>query len=77
VTILSGMLTASVVGAGSGGTLSMVGLRDSDRFELIAVADISSGGPIRAACPFGLGSGHALQWFGWRARWTQTVRRTL
>ena len=32
--------TASVVGAGSGGTLSMRGLTASDRFELVAVADL-------------------------------------
>jgi predicted dehydrogenase len=38
---MSGRLTASVVGAGAGGTLSMVALRDSDRYELVAVADIS------------------------------------
>ena len=33
--------TASVVGAGSGGNLSMAALAGSDRFELAAVADIS------------------------------------
>jgi len=33
-------LTASVVGAGAGGTLSMAALRNSERFELVAVADI-------------------------------------
>ena len=32
-------LTASVVGGGSGGKLSMTALRASDRFELVAVAD--------------------------------------
>lgn len=32
---------AAVVGAGSGGKLSMKGLHDSDRFELVAVADLS------------------------------------
>lgn len=35
-----GKLTASVVGGGSGGTLSMRALRNSDRFELVAVADL-------------------------------------
>ena len=34
-------LTASVVGGGSGGRLSMKGLLDSDRFELVAVADFN------------------------------------
>lgn len=34
-------LTASVVGAGTGGKLSMVALRDSARFDLVAVADIN------------------------------------
>jgi predicted dehydrogenase len=33
-------LTASVVGGGSGGKLSMAALDSSDRFELVAVADI-------------------------------------
>ena len=32
-------LTASVVGGGMGGKLSMTALRNSDRFELVAVAD--------------------------------------
>lgn len=36
-------LTASVVGGGTGGKLSMTALCDSDRFELIAVADIKPG----------------------------------
>ena len=34
-------LTASVVGGGAGGQLSMRGLHDSDRFELVAVADLN------------------------------------
>jgi predicted dehydrogenase len=34
-------LTASVVGGGSGGRLSLTALRASERFDLIAVADIS------------------------------------
>jgi predicted dehydrogenase len=38
---MSAKFTASVVGAGTGGKLSMAALRDSDRFELVAVADIS------------------------------------
>jgi predicted dehydrogenase len=33
-------LTASVVGGGAGGKLSMTALRDSERFELVAVADL-------------------------------------
>ena len=33
-------LTASVVGGGSGGKLSLRALHDSDRFELVAVADL-------------------------------------
>jgi predicted dehydrogenase len=33
-------LTASVVGGGAGGQLSMTALRDSDRFELVAAADL-------------------------------------
>jgi predicted dehydrogenase len=33
-------LTASVVGGGAGGKLSMTALRDSDRFDLVAVADL-------------------------------------
>ena len=37
---MSQKLTASVVGGGSGGKLSMTALRDSDRFELIAAADL-------------------------------------
>jgi len=36
-----GVLTAAVVGAGTGGTLSMNALAVSDRYELVAVADIS------------------------------------
>lgn len=32
--------TASVVGGGAGGKLSMTGLRNSDRFELVAAADL-------------------------------------
>ena len=35
-------LTASVVGGGIGGWLSMKGLLDSDSFELVAVADSST-----------------------------------
>jgi predicted dehydrogenase len=34
-------LTASVVGGGTGGKLSLAALRASDRFELVAVADIN------------------------------------
>ncbi len=33
--------TAGVVGGGSGGRLSLNGLRDSDRYELVAAADMS------------------------------------
>ena len=33
-------LTASVVGGGSGGKLSLKALHDSDRFELVAAADL-------------------------------------
>ena len=33
-------LTASVVGGGAGGKLSMTALHDSDRFELVAAADL-------------------------------------
>ena len=36
-------LTASVVGAGTGGGLSMTALRNSDRFELVAAADLKPG----------------------------------
>ena len=38
---MSAKLTACVVGGGSGGRGSMKGLLDSDRFELLAVADIN------------------------------------
>ena len=38
---MSNRLTASVVGAGSGGKLSMAALAASDRFDLAGVADIS------------------------------------
>ncbi len=38
----SGKLTASVVGGGSGGTLSMRALRNSERFELVAAADLKA-----------------------------------
>jgi predicted dehydrogenase len=37
-----GKLTASVVGGGSGGRLSMRALRNSERFELVAVADLKA-----------------------------------
>jgi len=40
---MSKPVTASVVGGGSGGTLSMNALVESDRFELVAVADIDPG----------------------------------
>jgi predicted dehydrogenase len=36
-------LTASVVGGGMGGRLSMQALADSERFELVAVADLQAG----------------------------------
>jgi predicted dehydrogenase len=42
-----GKLTASVVGGGAGGRLSMTALRDSERFELAAVADLKA--DVRAA----------------------------
>ena len=38
---MSRKLTASVVGGGWGGTLNMTGLANSDRFELVAAADIN------------------------------------
>jgi predicted dehydrogenase len=37
---MSKVYTASVVGAGMGGRLSMSGLRNSSRFKLVAVADV-------------------------------------
>jgi len=37
---MSGKLTASVVGGGMGGKLSLVALHASERFELVALADI-------------------------------------
>lgn len=44
--------TASVVGAGSGGTLSMRALAASDRFELVAVADLSEAARRAAEAKF-------------------------
>ena len=38
---MSNRLTASVVGGGAGGRLSMTGLDRSDRFRLVAIADIN------------------------------------
>ena len=37
---MSGRLTASVVGGGMGGKLSLAALHASERFELIALADV-------------------------------------
>lgn len=52
-------LTASVVGGGAGGKLSTTALRDSDRFELVAVADLKP--EVCEAICFGIIGG------GWRA----------
>jgi len=42
-------LTATVVGAGTGGTLSIDALLNSDRFKLLAVADVSDDARARVA----------------------------
>ena len=47
-------LTASVVGAGAGGKLSMTALHNSDRFELVAIADINP--EVRDAVKWQFGS---------------------
>ena len=50
---MSRKLTASVVGCGMGGRLSMDGLTKSDRFELLAVADVSAAAREKAAADYG------------------------